>query len=182
MTGYVPELKIKEVEFDCEKHGKVLGHILVDKDFCGVPICPKCEEENKEKERLEEETEKKVAYEMELKNRNIEPEYWGKELADYIPRTSEQEQALNEVQKLIEQKKGKLVLLGSNGVGKTFLGSMAVKALGGKILSMYEISTMIRQSYSVKAEKSELEIVKELASIPMLVIDEIGLTKGSEAQ
>ena len=83
---------------------------------------------------------------------------------------------------MIAKKSGKIILLGSNGVGKTFLGSMAIKALGGKILSMYEITTMIRHSYSVKAEKTELEIVQDLASIPMLVIDEMGRTKGSDAE
>ena len=47
---------------------------------------------------------------------------------------------------------------------------------------MYEITTMIRQSYSARAEKTELEITKELASLPMLVIDEMGRTKGSDAE
>lgn len=48
--------------------------------------------------------------------------------------------------------------------------------------SMYEISTMIRQSYTTVAKESELEIVNRLASCPMLAIDEIGRTKGGEAE
>ena len=58
----------------------------------------------------------------------------------------------------------------------------AAKALGGKVYTMYEISTMIRQAYSSLAKKTELEIVQELASVPMLFIDEMGRSKGSKAE
>ena len=70
--------------------------------------------------------------------------------------------------RLIERKHGKVILLGTNGCGKTNLGSVAVMALGGLILTMYEVSTMIRQSYSPLAKRTELEIVGELASVPLL--------------
>ncbi|MBO6105941.1 MAG: hypothetical protein J6O99_08585, partial [Methanobrevibacter sp.] len=50
-----------------------------------------------------------------------------------------------------------------------------------RIYSMYEISTMIRQSYTVKAVKTELEIVEELASISgVFVLDEMGRSKNSD--
>ena len=64
----------------------------------------------------------------------------------------------------------------------TMLASVAAKELGGKIYSMYEISAMIRQSYTVRAERSELDIVNELASIPFLAIDEMGRSKGSDTE
>ena len=83
---------------------------------------------------------------------------------------------------MVLQKHGKVILLGSNGVGKTMLASIAAKELNGKIYSMYEISAMIRQSYSSLAKKSELEIVKELASVPFLAIDEFGRTKNSDTE
>ena len=46
---------------------------------------------------------------------------------------------------------------------------------------MYEMATMIRQSYTPKAEKSELEIVREFINLPFLVIDEAGRVASSEA-
>ena len=176
---------LKKCEFECGLHGRVEGYCSEyegEKVYC----CPKCENERREKERnelIKRELEyvRQIAHEA-YKDCNIEKEYWDKELKDYIPQTPEQKKALEAVKKMIADKSGKVILLGSNGVGKTFLGCMAVKALGGKILSMYEITTMIRQSYSVKAEKTELEIVQDLASIPMLVIDEMGRTKGSDAE
>lgn len=180
-----PQFATHDCEFECEKHGKVKGYYFErggEREY----VCPVCVEEDRKKEQ-EEEFARQAEYIQRkriaiYRERNIEPEYWEKELKDYIPQTPEQEKALKAVQKIIAEKSGKVILLGSNGVGKTFLGSMAVKALGGRILSMYEIATMIRQSYSVKAEKTELEIVQNLASIPMLVIDEMGRTKGSDAE
>lgn len=176
---------VNRCEFVCEKHGKVEGY-YIETESERKYVCEKCEAEEQEREQEEE-----IARQADLlrqerisryKERNIEPEYWDKELKDFIPKTPEQKKALEAVKQMIAEKSGKVILLGNNGVGKTFLGSMAVKAMGGKILSMYEITTMIRQSYSVKAVKTELEIVQELASIPMLVIDEMGRSKGSEAE
>lgn len=180
-----PQFATHDCTFKCKKHGEVKGYYFEtsgEKEY----VCPLCEEEARQAEK-EAEIARQAEYlrkERYAKYRecNIEPEYFEKELKDYIPQTPEQEKALAAVQDMITKKSGKVILLGSNGVGKTFLGSMAIKALGGKILSMYEITTMIRQSYSVKAEKTELEIVQELASIPMLVIDEMGRTKGSDAE
>ena len=76
----------------------------------------------------------------------------------------------------------KAAIVGSNGCGKTHLGSCAVKMLGGKVFTMYEISCQIRQAYSPLAKRTELDIVGELASIPMLFIDEMGRSKGSSAE
>jgi DNA replication protein DnaC len=182
------KMTTKEIEYTCDKHGKVKSTLfslngVFDESFARCPICEEeaaAKEEAEQRERVK--RNERMYFENEMQERNIEPEYFDKELDDFIPETKEQAEALSAVKEMIETRKGKIILLGSNGVGKTMLGSLAVKKLGGKILSMYEITTMIRQSYSPKAEKSELEIVKNLASIPLLVIDEMGRTKGSEAE
>lgn len=170
----------------CPKHGEVPCEVVVLNGTPVPTVCPICEcEEEKlreaEEEKRRKENERKAQIER-YKEMNIEPEYWDKTLADYKPLVQSQEKAKYAVEKLIERKRGKVILLGTNGCGKTHLGSVSVKALGGKVLSMYEITTMIRQSYSMRAERSELEIVNELATIPMLFIDEMGRTKGSKAE
>ncbi len=176
----------KEIEYVCPKHGKlrVMAFRMNGGDF--VAHCPLCEKEQEEKEEAEriarEEANKQKMFEADKKAKNIEKEYWGKTFDDYQAFTESQAKALAAVKNLVEQKHGKVILIGVNGCGKTMLGSIAVDILGGKILSMYEISTMIRQSYTSRADKTELEIVEELANLPMLVIDELGKTKGSEAE
>lgn len=185
LGNFLAMYKPIECDFECGLHGYVHGYYIErggEKEYC----CPECEKEEREKEK-EEEIKREAEYLRQsrynaYKERNIEPEYWDKELKDFIPETPEQKKALEAVETLIAEKSGKVILLGSNGVGKTFLGCMAVKALGGKILSMYEITTMIRQCYSSRAEMTELEFVEKLANLPLLVIDEMGRTKGSEAE
>lgn len=178
--------KPTECDFTCAKHGNVHGYFLSidgEREYC-CPECTKEAHEQEQKEMLKAEAErlKRERYNAYKELNNIEPEFWEKELKDFVPQTGEQKEALEAVKTLITKKSGKVVLLGAHGVGKTFLGCMAVKALGGKILSMYEITTMIRQCYAPKAEMTELEFVQQLASIPMLVIDEMGRTKGSDAE
>lgn len=181
-----PAPKAKEIELECPKHGKVRTEAFRFGSGEFTATCPICEKEQAEKEaaeqRAKEAERERILFEKDKIAKNIEKEYWGKTFDDFKVFTDSQGEALRAVKNLVEQKHGKVLLLGNNGSGKTMLGSIAVDMLGGKILSMYEISTMIRQSYTVKATVTELEIVTELASIPMLVIDEMGRTKGSEAE
>ena len=146
-----------------------------------ITFCPECEKERLEQEekRLkQEEIERNIQH---CKNCNIEPEYYNKTLEDFIPKTESQKKALEGAKKLLSGEIKKLVLIGDYGTGKTMLGSILANITNGKIYSMYEISTMIRQSYTVKAEKTELEIVEELASISgVFVLDEMGRSKNSD--
>lgn len=175
-------VKFKTEEKTCEKHGLVSVEVAYMQDGTQNWTCPLCDQEN---QALEDEKVKKELHEAQIrtwKESNVEDEYLNLSFADYKPSTDTQVDALNCVKEIVKNRKGKLVLLGGNGVGKTMLASLAVKELGGKILSMYEISTMIRQSYTSRAKKTELEIVKELATMPFLAIDELGRTKGSDAE
>lgn len=115
-------------------------------------------------------------------NCNVEPEYYDLTLDDYVAETESQNTAKNAAKKLLKRELSKLVLVGSFGTGKTMLGSILAKSMNGKIYTMYEISTMIRNSYTANAKKTELEIVNELATIPFLVIDEVGRTNNSNAE
>ena len=169
-----------ETEVQCLRnlaHGKfkALINVYDDETEQSENGCPECE---KEWERVA-----KAQHEKELlqhyKDCNIEPEFYGKKLNDFKAKTPSQVEALNSVQDMIDGKISTLVLLGGYGTGKTMLGSILADMFNGKIYTMYEISTMIRQSYTIKAEKTELEIVNELASVPLLVFDEVGRTNSS---
>jgi len=144
--------------------------------------CPECQKEAKAREvsrELERVNENMAA---ELKAMNIEPEYRHATLGNFYAATSELKKNVEQVQKLIEGKIRELVMIGKNGTGKTHLAVAAVKDFRGKIFSMYEISTRIRSTYTQRAKEDELSVVDELARTPLLVIDEIGRTKGSGAE
>lgn len=178
--SFLNDFKTEERETECERHGFYRAYVSVDSNgnerrLTGCPLC--LEEQEKEEVR-----EKKKQDEKRYRKMNVEPEFFDKTFDDFVPKTESQNKALLAVKKMVSEKHGKIVLIGSNGVGKTMLASLAAKELGGKIYSMYEISAMIRQSYTIKAERSELEIVNELASVPFLAIDELGRTKSSETE
>jgi DNA replication protein DnaC len=179
---------IKEESLDvlCEKHGIFKGIIQTRKNGGKIySECPKCKAEREaeiaEREKLNAERKEAERISKNVQEGNIEIDYQSLTFEDYRTETPQQKRALEAVQDLMQGKKKKVVLLGETGLGKTMLGSLAVKYMGGKIYRQYDIATMIRQSYSFNAKKTELEIVEELSSIPLLVIDEVGKVGNSEA-
>lgn len=144
--------------------------------------CPECckDQEAREERRIAEiEREAAIA---DLREMNIEPEYYGAELINFFALTPDLKNNVERVRQLIAGEIRELVMIGGNGTGKTHLAVAAVKALKGKIFSMYEITTRIRSTYTSRAKEDELDVVDELARTPILAIDEIGRTKGSGAE
>jgi len=113
---------------------------------------------------------------------NIEPLFYNASFDNFETPTKELQYAKQSVVKLVRGEIQQIVMTGKNGTGKTHLAVAALKELGGKIYSMYEITTRIRATYSPIAVENELDVVDELARLPLLVIDEMGRTKGSDAE
>ncbi len=166
----------------CEKHGEYTEQTT---DIFGISLrtgCPDCEKERDEIEYQEGVRQAQEAERKRLGSLNIEPMYFTSTLDNFIAGSPEQIRALEYARAMVKDRAGKLVLLGSNGTGKTHLAAGVVRELSGRLYSMYEITTRIRASYVSGSKETELDIVDELARIPMLAIDEIGRTKGSDAE
>ena len=183
--------KFRTEKRTCPIHNKMYeAKIYEDGTEEACPVCSmekgaelkrkRLEEQNEDWRRLKEGMDKAKNVEI-CKGLNISPEFYFAKLEDYLPKTKAQEEAKKAVAEMIEKRKGKIILLGSNGAGKTMLASIVARELKGKIFTMYEIATMIRQSYTAKAEKSELEIVGDLVELPFLAIDELGRIANTEA-
>lgn len=181
-------LKIEDKEQVCPKHGKVVCCTTFFDDGTEDWFCPLCNEEKlalekkaeEERQAVEEQRKKQLTYAT-YKEHNIEPKYYNMTFDDYIPKTFAQRKLKEAVMQMVQKKKGKIVALGGNGVGKSMLANIAAMLLDGVVYTLYEISTMIRQSYSSLAKRSELEIVNDLASVPFLAIDELDKTNGSKS-
>jgi DNA replication protein DnaC len=185
---------VRAEEAYCKKHGAYKRYVNRMKQ--GSP-CPRCAEE---RERKIAEKKRSETLEQEREDRNrflrfcrIEPEHYLATLENYVPQNETQQKALDMVKALVgEYKKrgveyvplrhGKLIISGHNGLGKTHLAAAAVKELRGQIWTMFEISAYIRSGYSQKSAKTEIEIIEELTRLPLLAIDEIGRSKGKEAE
>lgn len=164
----------------CKKHGNYTPEIL---EIFGMKIetkCPVCEKEEADQEERLSEMERELKKREALIKRGIEPEYFGATLNDYRPENESEREALTAAHELRLGTIKKVLLLGSNGTGKTMLGSALALSLGGVRFTMYELSARIRAGYN--SGESEIEIMDELLSYPLIVIDEIGRTKGSEAE
>lgn len=177
--------KIIKEKGNCLKHGEYIGEVWQELKTgkVGYPKCPLCvkEIEAKNNEIIEKER-KRLEHIKLCKECNIEPEYYYKTLDNYVAYNETQNRALEAVRALVKEKKGKVVLLGSNGLGKTHLATAAVKAFKGKIYSVFEISSLIRRTYSKVSRVSEYDMLENLASCAFLAIDEVGKTIASESE
>jgi DNA replication protein DnaC len=174
----------------CNLHGQYQATVLEDGTLEPCPICTaeKSNEWKRKKQEAENENwrrEKQRFIDNEnlqlYKQLNISPEFYYVTLDDYKPKTKAQEEAKKAVAEMIKTRKGKIILLGNNGAGKTMLANIVAKELKGCVYTMYEITTMIRQSYTARAEMSELQIVRKLIELPFLAIDELGRVSNTEA-
>jgi DNA replication protein DnaC len=171
---------------NCPKHGDFEYTVI---NFMGKEIesdCPVCVEEWEAREAQAKTTVIDNKAEVDKLARyqamNLEPLFYDATFDNFVPDTPELKMAVNTARKLVAGSLQSILMLGPNGTGKTHLACAMLHELRGKIMTMYEITTSIRQSYTVKAENTELEIVNELASVPLLVIDEVGRTKGSDSE
>lgn len=164
----------------CPKHGEYeVKTVELFGNMYETP-CPECEKAQEELLQKQEEESRERYRRNDMIRRGIEEEYFNSTLEGYIAENESEKQALEAAHELAGGKILKLLLLGSNGTGKTYLGCALARKLGGKRTTMYELSAQIRAGYS--KGKSELDILDELLSYPLIVLDEIGRTKGSDAE
>ena len=144
--------------------------------------CPMCEKELIKQEEVKAKEEKRRMQLMAYAKMNIRRAYYDATLENFVTETIEQRKAVRAIKELISGKIQKLVILGKNGTGKTHLAIAAIKEKGGAIYSMSEILIRIRATYSAFASENESQVMAELTNLPLLVIDELGKTKGSDPE
>jgi DNA replication protein DnaC len=177
--------KLPEQEYVCPKHGKYRGNsfrLSFMEDFI-KPSCPKCVEEFRVSEKIKEEKKQAAEREenriMKLKALNIRRKFWGESFETFDPYTPELKHHLEICLDFANNPEGRmLVMLGKNGNGKNHLAASILKITGGVKYTVYEIELMMKQSFS--GETQEWKFIQHLCEVEMLVIDEIGRTKGGD--
>ena len=174
--------------FHCDIHGDYEGNEILLGGRKIPARCPKCLAEREQIERERDLMNHKIA-ERELENhkrallikRGVEPEFFDITLDDYKPETEDEQRALRAAHALVDGRIQKLILLGNFGTGKTMIASALALLLDGIRITMFEISARVRAMYNNK-EGTEIDVLDELLEYPFIAIDEIGRTKGSEAE
>ena len=191
------QLKMVTISTMCPIHGAfgqtriILGEKIVQKDRC--PACLAID-----RERQRQMKEREIGEQL-LKHRrllieatNLPKEYRNKSFENFIPNNDSQSSALHLSRLFVngwnKAKQGGYGLLfyGACGTGKTHLASAILCALIDRVKSKYykaaEIFTAVRRTYGYQSDRSEDEVIEYFASIDLLVIDEVGVQKGSDAE
>jgi DNA replication protein DnaC len=167
----------------CPKHGKYRGkpYKLSFMKYPVDPSCPKCIAETETLKASMEETKRVMEQEenriTKLKALNIRRKFWDESFETFNAYTPELKHHVQFCLDFAKNPEGRmLVMLGNNGNGKNHLAASILKITGGIKYTVYEIELLMKQSFS--GETQEWKIIQHLSEIEMLVIDEIGRTKG----
>lgn len=180
--------ELGQKQFVCPDHGEytATGTLFMSNEVWTK--CPACEHdehiEAEQKEREARERRRLQALEQFYIEAGIIRRYRGVTLSNFGA-NERQDKALGYAQRFIEQfdamsEKGQnLMFCGDVGTGKTRLVSAMLQTLGkGRYIRAVDISRTIRASYDTR-EKTELQIIDELVTTPLLVIDEVGVQFGT---
>jgi DNA replication protein DnaC len=177
--------ELPEQEYNCPKHGKYRGK-PVKMLFMKNPIDPDCPKCLAETEALEATMKEKINAAEQEENRirrlsalNIRRKFWDESFETFDAYTDELKHHFQICLDFANNPEGRmLVMLGNNGNGKNHLAASILKITGGVKYTVYEIELMMKQSFS--GETQEWKFVQHLCEVEMLVIDEIGRTKGGD--
>lgn len=169
---------------ECAGCGKKFEQQALITQFCIIMqrFCPECLAKDEKKENAIKKQQKEKNKKEWLEKIGVKESYEKATLDNYNAITESQKEALTMCHLVETGKLKKLVLLGSNGVGKTHLASALVKLENGLLITAYEMFATYRGCFSPKARETEIDVIKRFSNIPLLAIDEFGRTKGSEAE
>lgn len=192
---------LSETQKTCEIHGIEYLEIVYPRYKTTCPECRKDKEREREMaEKAAAETAQKQAHMARIDERmgysRIPPRYQHKTVKAYQVDVTNVQQIRNvEAVKdyAYEFTRGKhsgrnLAMLGNAGTGKTHLacaiGNHVIRNCGGqaRFSSVAEINRLVREAKSFNSTVSESEVIEALAAYDLLIIDEVGVQSGTEAE
>ena len=178
---------------NCEDHGEyeVKQQEIMGRVF-RFAKCPKCAEQQRiNEERIKEAAEKKRADGFKVSRRlcaGISKRNLYKGFDLYVADSEGKSKALATCKKYVENfpNVNNLLMLGSVGTGKTLLASSIIENLVDKhdclIRKVVDIFRDIKATYSKDCEYTEQRVIDQLVTIPLLMIDEIGIQFNSDTE
>lgn len=189
---------ISTAQKTCAKHGIEYTETVYPRFTKGCPECAKeCDEERKAAEQAEREAAQQRFLQQQLEKRvgksRIPLRFQNKTIREYRVDNAQQAAVVESVKAYAREFAGKhsgrsLALLGNAGTGKTHLacavGNHVIKNCGGmaRFLSVSELNRLVRQAKSFDSEISESEVIAALSKYDLLIIDEVGVQSGTEAE
>lgn len=197
---------VKTEDRHCEKHDldwvceftKIGGRVLEGE-------CPECLKERVERERIEDQLrmakearQRQVEYERHCLERRISSsliphKYLTRTFDNYRAETPAQLKALTACQRFAEdfygcQRTGAgLIMTGRPGTGKTHLACAIANAVIERghtsvFITASKMIRKIRETYRRDSEFTEQQIIDSLRDVDLLIIDEVGVQRGTESE
>jgi DNA replication protein DnaC len=183
-------------EGSCAKHGSFpIRQINVAESVIRITRCPACSKEDADREAAEraekERAERQAKIEARLEQAGIPALFRERTFDNYEFPTSEQLRARNRFYTFAQNfdhhlKRGTvLVGIGKVGTGKSHLACAAANYLMARGHTVYFTSTArlftkIRGTWSRNSELTEEQMLRQFESIDLMILDEIGLQRGTD--
>ena len=181
----------------CDVHGDFESRAIKFRDkilnWGGCPECIKrLEAERLEKEAKADAEDRQRRLESRLDKAGVPLRFRGKDFASYIADTDGKERARSTAMEFAQHfdrhaKAGTFaVFSGLPGTGKSHLAiailQEIMKSGTGLYTSAIDAVRMVRNTWRKDSEKTETQVLQMLASIDLLVMDEIGVQYGTDAE
>ena len=192
---------ISESLKQCEKHGIAYTEKVFKHYTQGCPECAKEQEEQRKASEAQKLQDAQDAWQLkQIEKRigvsKIPKRFQGKTVSGYMVDAGNEQQAyaVERIKQYAFEFSGGnhsgrcLALLGNAGTGKTHLacaiGNHVIKNCGGqaRFSSVSEISRIVRESKSFSSAYTESQIIEAFGGYDLLIIDEVGMQSGSEAE
>lgn len=184
-------------EVTCAAHGAYIatGTRYMGKREIWTP-CPDCEEAALAKARQEEADRRAEAARKQLEyclgEAAVPARFIGRSLDNFIADTPHKVEALRVAREFAEnfnqyaQKGSSLIFSGLPGTGKSHLAIAVLQSLMPEHVGLYttcmNVIRAVRGSWRKDSEQSETEILQIYGSVPLLVLDEIGVQYGTDGE
>jgi DNA replication protein DnaC len=181
----------------CAEHGPYLsaGVRYMGRREVWTP-CPPCEEARIAQERQKEAQAKAERARQHLEyligEAAIPPRFIGRSLDNFDAKTDAQKAALRVAQEFVKnfesnyRRGSSLIFSGLPGTGKSHLATAILQALLPNHCGLYttcmNVIRSVRGTWRKDSERSETQVLDAYASVPLLVLDEIGVQYGTDGE
>jgi DNA replication protein DnaC len=180
----------------CEKHGPFpIKSIAIGECVIRVTRCPTCSKEAADREAAEraekERAERQAKIEARLEQAGIPALFRDRSFLNYDAKTEGQRAALDKFEKFADNFRSHLkcgtvlVAIGKVGTGKSHLACATANNLMARGHTVYfsstaRLFTKIRGTWSRSSELTEEQMLRQLEQIDLMILDEIGLQRGTD--
>lgn len=196
VAGFLPQVRRDRRDEQCKAHGPYVSEGYSLGKHMHWTNCPACSKFNREREEAaameNKAAEEQDRFEARMKRSGIPIRFRSKDFASFTAETDQQEKARAVAMEFAQNFDRHMALgttmvfSGQPGTGKSHLAIAIAQEVMVRRTALYisaiDAVRMVRDTWRKGSEKTEIEVLDMLASIHLLVLDEVGVQYGTEAE